>query len=139
MIWKIPQSIKFLNINTIFFVFSVIFLLLLAKNPFSERTLIPNFEPYPDTFYYITTSRCALQGKGWKLCRPEIENVAGIESSVAPLYSALLMPGFVINFDPRFFYFTNVLLALLSFLIFFLIAKKIIKDDFSLVVVLGLY
>ncbi len=116
-----------------------IFVLLLAKNPLSERTLIPNFEPFPDTFYYVTTARCTLAGKGWTLCRPESADAAGISSSVAPLYSATLIPGFILFNDPRFFYATNVLIALTSLGIFYLLAKRVTMNAIFLALLLGLY
>ena len=99
-----------------------IFALLLAKNPFSDRTLIPNFEPFPDTFYYIVTPRCWLQEKEWQLCR---EGASGIESSVAPLYGMSLLPFFILNNDPRMFYFANITFAFTGLFFFYLIIKNI--------------
>jgi hypothetical protein len=101
----------------------LIFALLLAKNPFSDRTLIPNFEPFPDTFHYVVAPNCWLQGEGWKLCR---EGMEGINSSIAPLYGISLIPFFVLKNDPRMFYFGNVFFALSGLFIFYLIIKKIL-------------
>lgn len=110
-------------------------LLLLARNPFSERTLIPNFEPFPDSFHYLTTPRCFLAGQGWNLCREG----RTIYSSVPPLYSLAILPFLVLNNDPRMFYFTNVLLALTSYLLLTVILKKLKVNPFAICFVLLLF
>ena len=95
---------------------------LLWRNPFSDRTLIPNFEPYPDPFHYLTPARCFLQGRGWKLCRP---NSVGIKPAVSPLYSISFLPVLALNNDPRMFYVINVLLSLSSVILLYQILRKI--------------
>lgn len=102
----------------------IIFLLLLFKDPFSERTLIPNFEPYPDTFHYIVPALSLLKGEGFYITREG----RSMKTAVAPLYSIVLLPIFFINSDPRFFYFTNIILALSSVTLFFLIIKKLTEN-----------
>ena len=105
----------------------LLFGLLVAKNPFSSRNLIANFEPFPDSFYYVTTPKCWLSGQGWRLCR---EGRAGIQSATPPLYSIVLLPGFVLYRDARMFYFTNVLLALLGLGVFYLLVSKLFKQTY---------
>lgn len=117
----------------VFLVCFIIFGLLLYKDPFSQRTLIPNFEPFPDTFYYITSARNALEGKGLRFIREGRE----IRQGVPPLYSVSLMPAFLIRNDPRIFYFVNVAFSLLSFFLFYLILKHITKN--LLIYGLGLF
>ncbi len=113
---------KYKRIDLIYFLIcTLVLIFLLFKNPFSSRTLIPNFEPSPDSFDYVTSARSFVQGKGLKLTRAE----GVLESSVPPLYSLALVPGFLINLDARMFYFTNILLALFSAGIFFKILTKI--------------
>jgi hypothetical protein len=89
----------------------IILALLLARPVFSDRTLIANFEPFPDTFHYIIPPRCFLDGQGWQLCRA---GLPGIKPVVPPLYSVVLLPALAISSDPRIFYLVNVILATLT-------------------------
>jgi hypothetical protein len=99
----------------------LIFCLLLFRDVFSQRTLIPNFEPFPDTFHYVVPARNFVQGEGFVISR---ENRI-LSSNVGPLYSMYLIPFYLINIDSRMFYFANIILALLSLVIFYKILKKI--------------
>ncbi len=119
----------------VFFVTLVIFLLLLAKNPFSQRTLIPNFEPYPDTIHYVNAAQSLVRGHGLAIWREG----RSLQTSVPPLYSLFLTPLFFIHNDPRVFFFTNIILALFSFLFFYLIIKKITKNQIIQSIALFLY
>jgi hypothetical protein len=109
---------------------------LLFRNPFSDRTLIPNFDPFPDAFHYVTPPWCLLQGKGWRLCRPEYE---GIKPDVPPLYSLTLLPFFAVMNDPRMFYFANVLLSFISLVLLYTILKKVTANAPTIFFVLLLY
>lgn len=100
----------------------IIFCLLLGKDPFSDRSLIPNFEPFPDSFHYILPARCLITQGVWKLCRPTTE---GRDADVPPLYSIVLIPFFLIHNDPRMFFFANVVLATGSFVALYLILSKL--------------
>jgi len=88
---------------------------LLFRNPFSERTLIPNFEPFPDTFHYIVPVRNFLAGDEFLFAREGREPYA---PSVPPFYSLTLLPMYMVNNDPRSFYFVNLLLVFASFFLF---------------------
>lgn len=105
-----------------FFIPLVVFSLLLIRNPFSERSLIPNLEPFPDSFHYILPARCFITMNQWNLCRPA---TPGRSSDVAPLYSATLIPLYLLSIDPRMFFLTNVVLAIGSFLLLHLIFQKL--------------
>ncbi len=107
----------------IFFVCLFIFILLLAKNPFSTRTLIPNLEPYPDTIHYLAPPHNFVAGHGFALWREG----RSLATWVPPLYSLIMIPAFLIKNDVRMFYFVNVILALLSYLFFYLIIRKLTK------------
>lgn len=98
---------------------------MLFKDPFSERTLIPNFEPFPDALYYVSSARNFLMGQGLVVGR---EN-RNFNAPIPPLYSLSFVPAYIINIDPRMFYFSNVVMSLISFLIFYriLILLKINK------------
>ncbi len=97
-----------------------VFLALLARNPFSDRTLIPNLEPYPDTIHYLGPVTSFVDGNGFGLFREG----RILKSWVPPLYSAIMIPAFLIRNDVRMFYFVNVILALTSFTFFYLIVRK---------------
>lgn len=104
----------------------VLFFQLLNRDPFSERTLIPNFEPYPDTIHYVNPARSLISGQGLRIVREGRE----FYPNVPPLYSLVLVPFYMVNNDPRVFYYANVFLAILSFLLFYLILKKLFENPF---------
>ncbi len=114
--WKFFTSERLL----LFYAFSV-FMIFLARNPFSERTLIPNLEPYPDTFHYLVPATSFVSGNGFNITR----GFGDIKPGVPPLYSIALTPLFLINNDVRVFYFSNVIMSLASLYIFYLILKKL--------------
>lgn len=100
---------------------ALLLFLLLLKNPFSDRTLIPNLEPHPDTFHYISPARNLALGEGFTLEREG----RVLPLRVPPLYSAVLSPFYLINSDARVFYFANVLLSFIYFFFFYLILKRL--------------
>lgn len=112
-----------------------IFLLLVFKDPFSQRTLIPNFEPYPDTFHYINPALNFVKGEGFNMNRGGRE----ITLKVPPFYSFVLVPVFFIDPDPRMAYYANVLLALISLFLFRAILKKILANKILIYFLLVLY
>ena len=114
---------------------AVIFALFLLRNPFSDRTLIPNFEPYPDSIHYIVPARSLLIGKGLKIYR----NGYSRSPSVSPLYSLILIPLYLINFDARMFYFTNVILSFVALFLFYKILRKITDNIYILGLCLFLF
>lgn len=122
----------FLKRNAFFLPLILIAILipLLFRNPFSERTLIPNFEPFPDAFYYVTPPLCLLDGQGWSMCRLHDESIAGITPVVTPLYSLSLLPSLWLFNDARGFYFSNVILTFASVLLLYRLVNKIFKNEF---------
>jgi len=118
-----------------FWVTLCLFVLLLAKNPFSIRTLIPNFEPYPDTIHYINSAQSFIKGHGLQIWREG----RALKTTVPPLYSLVLIPAFLINNDARMFYFANIILALLSFVLFYLIIRKLITNNHLLITLISLF
>ncbi len=113
----------------------ILFALLLFKDPFSQRTLIPNFEPYPDTFYYISPALNLINGQGFNIGREG----RVFKANVPPLYSFSLIPAYIFNNDPRMAYYSNVVLALVSLLFFWLILRKITTKKIILYSLLILY
>ncbi len=130
------QILKKLSLSQIFLIgCAFLLLLLLFKDPFSQRNLISNLEPYPDTIHYLSPAINFIQGKGFY-----IEREGRLKNPNVPLmYSVSLMPLFLINQDVRVFYFTNILIAFLSLLILYKISKKLFKAPFILGLVLFLY
>ncbi|MFA5136537.1 MAG: hypothetical protein WC489_04040 [Patescibacteria group bacterium] len=113
----------------------LLLLLLLAKNPFSQRTLIPNLEPYPDTVYYINPAKSFIEGHGLTLYRQGER----LQTNVPPLYSLVLSPVFLLRNDARMFYFGNILLSLGSSVFFYLVIKKLTTNYLLLTTTLFLY
>src|SRR4051812_8668973 len=116
--------IKFLILNykkLVPILLTLIFIALLLKNPFSSRNLISNLEPYPDTIHYTNGALSLIHGYGITLTREG----RSIPTAVPPLYSIILVPLYIINNDPRVFYFTNIILSLVSLLMFYKILRKL--------------
>lgn len=127
---KKDRIMKAFNVGVV-----LLFALLIYKDPFSQRTLIPNFEPYPDTFNYINPALNFVKGEGFNMNREGRE----ITLKVPPLYSFVLVPVFFINPDPRMAYYANVLLALVSLFLFRAILKKIFASEILIYFLLILY
>lgn len=130
------KFLRTLRLTQIFFLGSAfLLLLLLFKNPFSERNLISNLEPYPDTINYLSPALNVIEGKGFV-----IEREGRIKEPNVPfLYSATLIPLFLINKDVRMFYFTNVIISMVSLFLFFKICRKLFGDPYIVGVILFLY
>jgi hypothetical protein len=118
------RSIQKKPLTYIFIANIFLFIFLLLKNPFSDRNLIPNFEPYPDTIHYINPARSFVSGQGFQVVREG----RAFAPSVPLLYSITLIPFFLIKNDPRMFYFGNLLLAFTALFLFFQILKKVSKN-----------
>lgn len=110
--------------RNVFILTLILFSLLLYKDPFGQRTLIPNLEPYPDTIHYIVPTRSLISGGPFKILREG----RILSPNVPPLYSLVLIPFYLINNDARMFYYANVFLSFLSFLVFYQILKRITKN-----------
>lgn len=127
---------RILNYKYLYFlVILVFFVALIFKDPFSERTLIPNLEPYPDTLHYVTPALGLIRGNGFSVNREGRSFVP----SVPPLYSLSLIPFFLIKPDPRVAYYTNVFLALSSVILFWLILKRFTENKLTIITGLVLY
>ncbi len=113
----------------------VLFAILLIQNPFSNKNILSDLYPYPDTINYINPAINILHGYGFKISREG----RSLPTDVPPLYSAALIPIYLINHDPRMFYFTNVFLALISLFLFFLDLRLITKNKLILFFVLFIY
>ena len=111
------------------------FALLLYKDPFSQRTLIPNFEPFPDALYYIGGAKGLIEGYGLNLVREG----RALNFPVPPLYSLTLVPIMFIFKDPRSFYYTNILFSLVSAVLFYKITSKLIQNIWIVYLVFFLY
>src|SRR5258708_7892725 len=114
---------------------ALLFGLLLLRNPYSDRTLIPNLEPYPDSIHYISPALGLLRGQGLNINREGRKLLPG----VPPLYSLVLVPGFILNQDVRTFYIVNIVLAFVAFFFFYLIVAKITSNKFFLFLLMCLY
>lgn len=126
---------KFIKIHSIFLICLILFCILLFKDVFSARTLIPNMEPFPDSIHYVNATRSLLNGDGLFIVREG----RALATSVPPLYSFFLAPAYIINSDPRMFYFINVLLALASYFIFYRLLIMLVNNSIIRNFILFLY
>ena len=129
------------NINIIFnkriFFWGTLFVfgMLLLRNPYSERTLIGNFEPSPDAFYYGVPALNLAKGLGLTIDR----GYGDVGMIVPPLYSLWLSPFYLLKSDPRTYYIANVVLAILSFTVFYKVLLKLTKNKWLVLFGLVLY
>ncbi len=114
---------------------AVLFSLLLFKDVFSTRTLVPNLEPYPDSIHYINSAFSLIKGHGIAIEREG----RVLSPSVPPLYSLALVPIFLARSDARMFYFVNILLAFISLFLLYKIIKKIVNNIFWIGFLLFIY
>src|SRR5258708_5858274 len=112
-----------------------LFALLLFRNPFSDRNLISNLEPYPDSIHYISPALGVLRGQGLYINREGRKLLPG----VPPLYSLILVPVFALNQDVRMFYFVNVAFSFVAFVFFYLIIRRLILQKLFIFLLLCLY
>lgn len=134
----VKKVVKLINLltepNYIFLYFLLILGLLLARNPFSQRTLISNLEPFPDTLHYIVPARNLVRGEPFRISRLGLE---GYKPGVPPLYSLVLTPIYLLSQDARVYYIANMIFSMISFYIFFMIIKKVSKSIW--IIFLGLF
>ena len=103
----------------------LIYVLLAFKDPFSERSLAPNLEPYPDSLYYSIPAWNWVNGDGFKMAYKGSE----INFLVPPLYGLVLSPLFFLTKDFRFFYITNMILMIASIYLFIKILEIIFTKE----------
>lgn len=115
----------------VFFIVLLLQLILLMRNPFSDRNLIANLEPFPDTFYYIQPGRNWLEGRGWTMTRPGTDT---IQTAVPPLYGIALWPFVTLFNDPRAFYLSNVVIALATTYVFLLLTAGKVSTPWQFLV-----
>jgi hypothetical protein len=130
---------SFFKKNYLVIFITLIFSVLLLRNPYSTRTLIPNLEPFPDALYYTTTPLCFLNGQQWKMCRINNDQIEGIKTVVPPAYSLTLLPAYVINSDVRSFYFANLFLSFLALFLLYKVANNFFKNKYITSLILFLY
>lgn len=121
--------------NPILIIGLLLLSLLLFKNPFSERNLISNLEPFPDSFHYIVPAVNLASGNGLFFQRED----RNFKIGVPPLYSIYLSPFFLLNKLPQMFYFGNVVLSFISAILFFKLLKKITQSLFITAIVFFFY
>lgn len=131
----IATFVKILKEHWILLFLGIIFLALIFRDPFSQRSLVPNFEPFPDALYYSVSAQSFLKGLGFVVEREGRSFIPSIPS----LYPFVLSIGYIINKDPRFFYYVNAVLSLSSFVCMYMILKKITKYQIIALCVLTLY
>lgn len=121
---------------TIAILFSI-FALLAYRDIFSERTLVPNLEPYPDTLYYSIPAWNFAHGSGFAMTDGDYSS----KIVTPPLYSLYLMPFFAIFRDIRIFYVANTLLSVASLGLFLLILRRQFHSKLSVlaIFVLGFF
>lgn len=106
--------------NISFWLCLSILILLISRNPFSNRTLIANLDPFPDSIHYLDPALNLMSGKGFVVER--LGN--SMPPDVPPLYSVILSPFLALFNDTRAFYFANVSLLLTAYTLFYLLVKQ---------------
>lgn len=112
-----------------------LFLILLAQNPFSNKSILSDLYLYPDTINYINAAVNIFKGAGFRISREG----RSIATDVPPLYSIVLIPAYFISHDPRMFYFINIFLSLVSAFLFFQVLKLVTGNKVIILFVFFLY
>lgn len=95
---------------------SLLLIGLYARPFLSNRTLMGNLEPFPDTFHYLVPAYNLAHGNGLVMLR---EGGTPGAPAVPPLYSLFLAPIFLFQNDPRWFYGVNIfVLSAAAFFLF---------------------
>lgn len=112
-----------------------VFALLLYRDPFSTRSLVSNFAPFPDSFHYVVPARSFLSGKGFFLAREG----GKVIPEVPFLYIVALIPAYMVNNDPRMFFYMNVVFAFISAFIFLKILSRVTANGWIRAFIFFLY
>lgn len=110
------------------FVFGVLvflFLLLAGKNPFNDKSQIPNLEPFPDSLLYSLPAWNWVSGDGWDIKSFDVEAIM----AVPKFYGITMLPFMKLFGDIRGFYFGNILLTLVTFYFLMLIVLRLTKNN----------
>lgn len=100
-------------------------MLLLLRNPLSGNNFISELEPSPDSIHYLNPLVSLLQGSGLMISYQGRR----VATNVPPLYSLILFPIYFIFHEIRFFYITNVLLTIISTILFYKIITKLFVSN----------
>lgn len=119
----------------VLFISCITFLVLSWKHPYVDKSLIGNFDPFPDTLHYVVPIRNFVNRKGFTFSRENGQT----SINVPPLYSISLLPSYLINIDARSFYWSNIVLGLISIVFLYKIAKKLTRSPFLTALILLLY
>lgn len=120
--FKISQI---LTKHYLLFILLIIYLTLAFKDPYSNRSLIPNLEPYNDTLYYSLPVLNWLRHNQFKMLAFD----KTVPNIVPPLYSAYLLPFLAVGNNIRNFYVANLMLMLASVALFYAVCQKIFKNQ----------
>ncbi len=104
-----------------------VFFLLFYRAPYSNRTLVGNLEPYPDTLFYSQPAWNMIHGNGY------VMEAYGYKTKIVtpPIYTFYLAPFFAAFDDIRSFYVANIILALISLGTFLAIIRKVFSGKYS--------
>lgn len=122
MITKLKNDKKIIY-SFVFGMLLFLFLALASKNPFNDKSQIPNMEPFPDALLYSLPAWNWISGNGWNI------KSFGLEANmtVPKFYGITMLPFMKLFNDIRGFYFGNVLLTLFTFLFLMLTVFELIK------------
>lgn len=112
----------------------LIYLILAYKNPFSNRSLVPNLEPYPDSLYYSYPAWSWLHRNGFGMNY----GADSIPTIVPPGYGWWLTPFFAIFDDVRGFYVANLVLQVGTIIFFLATIKNLIGRNKISPLIMGL-
>ena len=112
--------------RSFYFAFLILFFFL-HKNPYKEHSLLRNFDTSTEAIENVTVAKCFIKTGTFSICR----NNGFILKENKNIYSFLLVPFLKINSDPATFYFLNLSLVLITFLVIYKVISKLTKNDFT--------
>ncbi|MBU0974155.1 O-antigen ligase family protein [Patescibacteria group bacterium] len=112
--------------RSFYFAFLILFFLL-HKNPYKEHSLLRNFNTSVEAIENVTAAKCFIKTGTFSIC----SNNAFVLKENKNIYSFLLVPFLKIDSDPATFYFLNLTLILITFLVTYKFISKLTKNDFT--------
>jgi hypothetical protein len=130
------KKLKFFKDHRLFIFILGVYLFVTLFSLLDVNHFLYNLEPYPDGILYALSGRNAILNRGFAL----ISNYGHIQHWVLPMYSFVLGGGYLLfGVGINSFYITNVLLQVLGIIFLYLILRKTVNYQPSVLMGLAIY
>lgn len=122
---RFKKTLDFIKNNWPILITSIVLILLVHKQPFTEYSLVKSFDVSEQQAKYVATTKCLFDGDSWRTCVDDYQPSLGI------IYSVFLLPFYAIYNEPAMFYFANLILIIGSTLLLNSILNKFIDNKLT--------